>query len=113
MTKPRLTMLRPRIGLAPTSRVLMMTGTPGATPREKGRPWRRLRARILSANPLCVHCEREGRVTAATEVDHRVPLAQGGTDDPGNLDPVCAECHARKTASEASDRGRGGSNLWG
>ena len=110
MTRPRLTMLRPRIGLAPTSRVLMMTGTPGATPREKGRPWRRLRARILSANPLCVHCQRAGRVTAATEVDHRLPLSQGGTDDPSNLDPVCTACHAAKTAREAAGRGSGGVN---
>ena len=105
MTRPRLTMLRPRVGLAPTTRVVTMTGTPGATPREKGRPWRRLRARVLSDCPLCVHCQREGRVTAATEVDHRVPLSQGGTDDPSNLDPVCTACHKIKTDADAGGRG--------
>ena len=105
MPRPRLTMIRPRIGMAPTTRIVPLVGTPGATPREKGRPWRRLRARVLSDCPLCVHCQREGRVTAATEVDHRVPLSQGGTDDPSNLVSICAACHAAKTAREAAGRG--------
>lgn len=100
MSKPRLTMLKPRLGTLPV-RVPTLTGTAGATPREKGRPWRRLRERILSEQPLCVHCERAGRVTLATEVDHRVPLSQGGTDDRANLDSVCADCHRAKSAREA------------
>jgi 5-methylcytosine-specific restriction protein A len=65
----------------------------------------RIRARLMSANPLCVLCQREGRVAAATELDHRVPLWQGGTDDEANLDPLCAACHRDKTAREAGERG--------
>ncbi len=38
-----------------------------------GRRWRTARASFLAANPLCVFCERRGRVTAATVVDHIVP----------------------------------------
>lgn len=96
----RLTMLKPRISEAAPTRVAVLAATPGATPRDRGRPWRRLRAEILSAGPLCVYCERAGRVTPATEVDHRVPLSQGGTDDRDNLDPVCADCHREKSARE-------------
>lgn len=81
---------------------LRTLGAPGSTLRVRGRPWRRLRARILAAQPLCVHCERAGRVTLATELDHRVPLSQGGTDDPANLDPICSDCHQAKTAAEAA-----------
>ena len=38
-----------------------------------GRRWKKARAAYLRANPLCVFCERRGRVTAATVVDHIIP----------------------------------------
>ncbi len=38
-----------------------------------GQRWRKARASFLAANPLCVFCERLGRVTAATVVDHKIP----------------------------------------
>ena len=41
-----------------------------------------------------------GRVRPATEVDHILPLADGGTDDLGNLQAINRECHARKTVAE-------------
>ncbi|MCK8068089.1 HNH endonuclease [Cobetia sp. 1CM21F] len=41
------------------------------------------------------------RITPATEVDHIVGKAQGGTDAPGNLEAICKACHQAKTASEA------------
>ena len=62
---------------------------------------------------LCQNCLRHGRVTPATEVDHIVPVAQGGTDDLTNLEAICTSCHREKTAREAQDaRGRGPSNLY-
>ena len=97
----RLAMLRPRISEVSTTRVAVLAGTPGATQRDRGRPWRRLRAEILLSAPLCAHCSRAGRVTLATEVDHRVPLSQGGTDDRDNLDPLCRACHLKKSAMDA------------
>jgi len=57
--------------------------------------------------PLCEACQRHGRVTLATERDHRVPLAEGGTDDDDNIQALCADCHREKTLAEAL-RGRGG-----
>lgn len=69
--------------------------------RGYGTKWDRLRASILARDcGLCQACQRAGFVTAATHVDHITPKAQGGTDDPGNLEALCAPCHRRKTAGE-------------
>lgn len=37
----------------------------------------------------------------ATEVDHIINLAQGGTHDPVNLQALCTPCHRAKTETEA------------
>jgi 5-methylcytosine-specific restriction protein A len=36
----------------------------------------------------------------ATEVDHRIPLWRGGTDDRRNLQGLCSRCHRLKTGKE-------------
>lgn len=97
---PRLTTLKPRLLAAPVQRLRTHQ-----VERTSGRPWMRLRARLLSDRPLCVACEAQGRVAAATELDHVVPLWKGGSDDPSNLQGLCAACHATKTAQEAGERG--------
>lgn len=65
------------------------------------------RARWLSCHPLCAECEREFRVTAASEVDHIVPLADGGADDESNYQSLCEACHKAKTAAENKARAPG------
>jgi len=72
---------------------------------------REQRIRYLSQHPLCAECERQGRVTAATELDHVVPLSKGGianayVDD--GLEGLCHRCHADKTAREQGHKVRGG-----
>jgi 5-methylcytosine-specific restriction protein A len=37
----------------------------------------------------------------ATQVDHIVPLSQGGTDVSENLQSICDDCHDAKSAREA------------
>ena len=60
--------------------------------------WKRARMVILSRNPVCVACNN----AVATDVDHIVPLRDGGARlDGANLQPLCRECHSRKTANEA------------
>jgi 5-methylcytosine-specific restriction protein A len=61
--------------------------------------WLRLRAWYMAEHVLCAQCEREGRTTIATEVDHIVPFK--GKNDPlrlqvENLQSLCALCHGRK-----------------
>lgn len=45
----------------------------GAVERGYDWRWRAYRARYLREHPLCVQCTEEGRVEAATVVDHIVP----------------------------------------
>lgn len=42
------------------------------------------------------------------EVDHRVPLASGGTNSMSNLQVVHSRCHARKSYVETVNRNSGG-----
>lgn len=71
--------------------------------RGYGTDWEKLRAQILKRDGyvcVCDDCKREGIVRPATHVDHRTPKAQGGTDDPSNLQSMNVKCHMRKTARE-------------
>jgi 5-methylcytosine-specific restriction protein A len=63
--------------------------------------WARARAGFLRAHPLCVQCEADGRVTAATVVDHIRPHKgnQALFWDQSNWQSLCASCHSRKTAA--------------
>ena len=66
--------------------------------------WQKLRAATLRAEPLCRGCRARGRIMAAVEVDHIVPVAMGGAKwDRANLQPLCEPCHKEKTGR---DQGR-------
>jgi 5-methylcytosine-specific restriction protein A len=63
--------------------------------------WQRLRVAFLASHPYCNECARHGRVTLAQDVDHIVPLAQGGAVlDESNLQALCRACHNRKTRAQ-------------
>ena len=70
--------------------------------RGYGSRWRKARAVFLDKNPLCVHCQRVGVVTAATDVDHIKPHKgdEGLFWDESNWQPLCHSCHSRKTVVE-------------
>lgn len=42
----------------------------------------------------------------AWEVEHVIPLAQGGDDEPQNMRPAHAKCHRVKTADDAANTAR-------
>lgn len=70
--------------------------------RGYGAQWRRARAAFLVRHPLCRDCEKSGRVTAATVVDHITPH-RGDMRlfwQSENWQPLCAPCHSAKTARE-------------
>lgn len=82
---------------APRAATRLLRG-PGGRLRE------RLRRAIFRGEPLCRQCFAEGRTTLASEIDHIIPLEAGGSNDRGNLQPLCPECHKLKTGAEQSQR---------
>jgi 5-methylcytosine-specific restriction enzyme A len=73
--------------------------------RITGRRLQQMRQRLFAKHPLCQLCEAQGRIALAVIRDHRVPLAEGGTDDESNEQALCQSCSDTKTAAE-SQRGR-------
>lgn len=71
-----------------------------ASERGYGWRWQKLRELILAREPLCRPCKQAGRVTPATEVDHVISKARGGTDASDNLEPICHDCHTAKTGRD-------------
>jgi len=69
------------------------------TKRIRGRRWMFIRKMVLDDEPLCRVCQEP-----ATEVDHIIALHRGGTDERENLQPLCQECHADKTAEDKQER---------
>ena len=98
----------------PTHRQLMRARMPQARPTEN-RPtaakrgynarWQKARRTYLQQHPLCVLCEKEGRVVPATVVDHITPHKGDSAlfwDVAGNWQPLCKPHHDKKTASEGA-----------
>lgn len=67
-----------------------------------GRRWQKARAAFLHAHPLCVRCEAQGKLTAATIVDHITPHRGDPALfwDRSNWQALCKSCHDRKTMTE-------------
>jgi 5-methylcytosine-specific restriction enzyme A len=84
-----------------------------AAARGYGRRWQKARTAWLRANPLCVHCLREGHVVVANEVDHIVPHRGNRALfwDTTNWQSLCHTCHSAKTLAE-QQAGRGRSKSW-
>lgn len=59
-----------------------------------------IRARHFRANPLCVMCQSKGKLSAAQELDHIIPLHKGGSDTDSNRQGLCKECHTEKSKKE-------------
>jgi 5-methylcytosine-specific restriction endonuclease McrA len=57
--------------------------------------WKGLSQRLRAEQPLCVRCERQGVVRAATEVHHKIPVAVRPDLElePSNCECVCRSCH--------------------
>jgi len=72
--------------------------------------WQHARLHYLREHPLCVECEREGHIEAATVVDHITPH-RGDYDrfwDESNWQSLCKHHHDIKTAREISGYARRG-----
>ncbi len=109
--KPRVQMLAPTVKVAavvnPSS---WRTENQTSTQRGYGYKWQQARAGYLAKHPLCVYCEREGRCTAATVVDHRIPH-RGDMKlfwDSSLWQSLCAHCHSSTKQREEAATGLNG-----
>lgn len=68
----------------------------------KSKAWESIRARQLSANPLCAACLIDGRITQANHVDHVFPWAAIGPHafSRNLFQSLCPECHGTKSGLE-------------
>lgn len=75
---------------------------PSAARRGYDSEWRELRAQHLLEHPECVRC---GEEDTRNEVDHIVPISQGGARlDPANLQTMCKTHHSVKTGKHDRPR---------
>lgn len=109
-TRPRLQTLKPRLQELPP-RVPTLTARP---PRQKtlkqkqeangrtlaldGAAWRKLRAVVLTEQPMCPECRDQGLLVPATEVDHQDNDPSNNSRE--NLVGLCKPHHSQKTARE-------------
>jgi 5-methylcytosine-specific restriction protein A len=61
--------------------------------------WIKRRRHQLQLHPICIFCEREGRLTPATCIDHCTPH-RGNINEftLGALQSLCASCHSSTKA---------------
>ena len=91
----KLPSLKPRIAQINTSRT-----APIMVERITGRRLIERNRSLLEERPVCEKC----RCNPSAEVDHIKPLHLGGHDDVWNLQVLCIDCHAVKTAAEKAER---------
>lgn len=102
--------LKPPLPVLKTARVAVMqpggwrTDKQSSASRGYGYRWQQARARHLRSQPLCVMCQAEGRVTAATVVDHIVPHRgdQSLFWRESNWQSLCAHHHSSTKQREES-----------
>lgn len=71
-------------------------------PRIRGRKLQTLRSNLFRDHPFCELC----KVRVAVERDHIISLAKGGPDTEDNVQALCIDCHAEKTAVDLGWRPR-------
>lgn len=79
----------------------------GATARGYTYQWEQYRKRFLLLNPLCVYCQRVGKVTEACIVDHIIPHQGNQTLfwQQDNHQALCKLCHDSVKAREEARLG--------
>lgn len=93
--------LKPSIKMA--NQAIARSGS--STKRLTGNSLYAIHRRLERESPrLCAHCESLGLVGYGKELDHIVPLWQGGAESDSNRQWLCEVHHQEKTSAEASQR---------
>lgn len=110
MKRLRLTTVKPRLQSAPSRQVATVPTTKDR--RLSGRKLQDRRLKVWSRDPRCAVCGKLCDFPAGFELDHVVPLHQGGEDIEANTQVLCvsfdvidgqlvkAGCHYQKTAQD-------------
>ena len=94
--------LKPSLKLQTPTRLRVLEQKAGTTQRERGSSWMKKRRAALERD--LYGCRACGHIGMDNEIDHIVPLEQGGSNSMHNLQTLCRDCHAAKTASEQRTR---------
>lgn len=87
----------PRGRCARHSRSYDATRRPDAATRGYDSRWQKVARAVRAQSPLCVRCQRQGRIVPAAVADHIIPIEQGGAVlDPSNLQALCTRCNVVK-----------------
>jgi len=92
-------------GIAGIAGVGLLAGAlrAGDNARLRDLSWEDLRTTIFRRdNYTCAYCGHRGN-SATLEVDHKMPVARGGSDDPTNLTTACWECNRAKGTTTAGE----------
>lgn len=102
--------MKPSMLRTARSRVAVEPRKLSTTERGYDGTWRKLRALFIAEHPLCVECEREGRIVPATQVDHIMALSTHPQLrlEWDNLQSLCTTHHGRKTVREQAQARGGG-----
>jgi 5-methylcytosine-specific restriction protein A len=103
MAKIKMKMLKPRVAMLKSGPSTLTTRTTRITGNTRQAINRRI---MMRDNGLCqcAECKATGRLRIADEVDHVVPLWEGGAESDANRAAINAECHDVKTAAENKRR---------
>lgn len=73
----------------------------GSDSRGYNTQWRKTRSAYLRRHPLCVECQKQGKLSPATIVDHIIPHRgdQMLFWDESNWQALCKRCHDQKTGN--------------
>lgn len=97
----KLTTLRPRLKAMDTRRIKPFTGSQR---RVSGSVRVSLKRKIYERDGgCCCMCQRVVDLRDS-QLDHRIALQFGGTNDESNLWTLCAVCHTGKSAREVATR---------
>ncbi|RPD90504.1 HNH endonuclease [Neisseria weixii] len=95
---------KPRLKAEGGSRLSVKEWPKTSFKRIRGRAWMNIREQVFVRDGY--KCQCCGHVVAShqAECDHIVALADGGNDELSNLQTLCIDCHAEKSAKENRQR---------
>jgi 5-methylcytosine-specific restriction protein A len=68
--------------------------------------WQQIRKVVITRDVICQTCKANGKVVPGCDVDHIVPVSEGGSKyNLDNLQLLCRSCHSQKTMNEINSRG--------